>query len=168
MDTIFKIMATSQLYVPTRPAAFAFELGGKPEAQPRSGSRQNRRYNPKEKLILSARVNERDMPLFPSPRLLSVEVVFHWPRPRTHMAPCGCCVLERFKHHLVKCFPRKKVDVDNLAKYILDVMTGPVYSDDSQIVKLTVIKIHDDEDTCQGRTEVKLTEIVSLDQLNMN
>ena len=173
-------MASLQLYVSSRPAALAFELSNKPEAQPRPGSRQNCRYNPKKALLLGARDkianliesfsppnHRRNVPLFPEPHFLSVEVVFHWPRPRSHMARGGSSVLGRIDSQFEKCFPKKKDDVDNLAKFILDAMTGPVYSDDSQVAKLTVIKVHDNEDTCEGRTEVKITEIVSLDQLTM-
>lgn len=40
--------------------------------------------------------------------------------------------------------PIKKPDVDNVAKIILDSITGIVYKDDKQIVKLTVSKKYSD------------------------
>lgn len=40
--------------------------------------------------------------------------------------------------------PIKKPDVDNVAKIILDSISGIVYKDDKQIVKLTVSKKYSD------------------------
>ena len=46
-------------------------------------------------------------------------------------------------------------------------MTGPVYWDDSQIVELVILKMNDNEGSCEGRTEVKVTEIVNMEQLTL-
>lgn len=171
-------MATLKLFVSSAPAAFAFELPGKPEAQPRPGG-SCRRYNPKKQLMLRARdkisalagplsthAGGDDNPLFPRPGHLAVELVFHMPRPRKHMSSTGQ-LLEKIRDRFHFAFPRPKVDVDNLAKFILDAMTGPVYWDDSQIVELVILKMNDNEGSCEGRTEVKVTEIANMEQLTL-
>ena len=99
--------------------------------------------------------------------MVSVEVTFFWPRPRSHMGVGGANLLDRIRNSFAKCFPSKKVDIDNLAKFVLDAMVGPVYFDDSQVVKLSLLKMHDNEGTCEGRTEVKITEIHTVEQLTL-
>lgn len=53
-----------------------------------------------------------------------------------------------------KLHPTKKPDLDNVAKIILDSLNGIAYSDDSQVVRLTVEKHYSDE----PRVEVVLRE----------
>ena len=52
-------------------------------------------------------------------------------------------------------FHTKKPDIDNIAKSVLDSLNGLAYEDDSQIVKLTGIKLYSDI----PRVELKLTEL---------
>lgn len=52
-------------------------------------------------------------------------------------------------------FPLKKPDIDNVAKIILDSLNGVAYADDTQIVRLTVIK---EWTTDYPRVEVTLKE----------
>ena len=52
----------------------------------------------------------------------------------------------------------KKPDCDNIAKSILDALNGIAYDDDSQIVKLTVIKLYSADE--EG-VELYLTEVGS-------
>lgn len=54
--------------------------------------------------------------------------------------------------------PIKKPDVDNVAKGIMDAMTGIIWQDDKQVVSLQVAKFYSD----QPRVEVK---VVPLDEL---
>ncbi len=44
-----------------------------------------------------------------------------------------------------------KPDTDNLAKFVLDSLTGVVYADDAQIVDLHMLKMRDSEGLCNGR-----------------
>lgn len=168
-------MASLSLFVSTPPGALAFELPGKPEAQPRPGFRGFGRYNPKRQILERTRATIKklvqplcrgDVPLFQRHRVLAVELVFHMPRPRSHISSSGG-LLQKFQLKLEDCLPRRKVDVDNLCKFILDAMIGPVYLDDCQIVKLCCLKLNDDVGACEGRTEIKVTEIVNKNQLTL-
>lgn len=49
-----------------------------------------------------------------------------------------------------------KPDVDNLAKFLLDAMTGVLFEDDSQIVELNVHKLRDNVGTCDGRVAIQV------------
>lgn len=48
-------------------------------------------------------------------------------------------------------------DIDNLAKFVLDVMNGLAYEDDRQVVKLVVYNLFDSEHGCDGRTVIEVT-----------
>jgi Holliday junction resolvase RusA-like endonuclease len=48
--------------------------------------------------------------------------------------------------------PKLNIDVDNLAKFVLDALTGLAYTDDAQVVKLECYKMQDNEDHCHGGT----------------
>lgn len=45
-----------------------------------------------------------------------------------------------------KKFPIKKPDADNIAKVICDALNGVAYGDDTQVVKLTIIKCYTNEE----------------------
>ncbi len=47
-----------------------------------------------------------------------------------------------------------KPNTDNLAKFVLDALTGVVYSDDAQIVDLQMLKLRDSDGLCNGRVAV--------------
>ena len=44
-----------------------------------------------------------------------------------------------------------KPDVDNLAKFLLDALTGVLFEDDAQVVELRMFKIRDSVGLCNGR-----------------
>eukprot|EP00543_Licmophora_paradoxa_P006569 CAMPEP_0202455834 /NCGR_PEP_ID=MMETSP1360-20130828/13268_1 /ASSEMBLY_ACC=CAM_ASM_000848 /TAXON_ID=515479 /ORGANISM="Licmophora paradoxa, Strain CCMP2313" /LENGTH=60 /DNA_ID=CAMNT_0049075513 /DNA_START=266 /DNA_END=448 /DNA_ORIENTATION=- len=54
--------------------------------------------------------------------------------------------------------PTSRVDVDNLAKFVLDSLNGVLYHDDRQVVELIAIKRYDNDDMCRGKTIVKIQE----------
>ena len=155
--------------------ALSFRLDGKPEAQPRPSFGRNRNfYNPKSsklkqtREILSKLVESLPggTPVF-GKRYLYVELIFHMPRPQCQLCKNGDQIVVRQSvlQTLKTMVPRKKVDADNLVKFILDAMTGPLYADDAQAIRLTVTKVMDNEGKCQGHTDVKIIEINSIDQL---
>ena len=53
-----------------------------------------------------------------------------------------------------------KPDVDNLAKFVLDAMTGVVYGDDKQVVTLHLMKLRDNIGECRGGTYIRIKEII--------
>lgn len=165
-------MASLVTYVSTTPAVLWFELDGRPESQSRPGGRVIR-YNPKKPKIKAIRADINSLigslslssPQFPTTKFLSVEMIFHMPRPRAHVR--NNSVSPRFLQVLAGLLPKRKIDLDNLAKLTLDAMIGPVYSDDSQVVHLSCWKLYDNVGECKGRTEVKVTQIVHVNQLTM-
>ena len=55
-----------------------------------------------------------------------------------------------------KLFPTKKPDIDNIAKVICDALNGVAYGDDTQIIKLSILKAYTEE---QPRVQVFIEEI---------
>lgn len=55
-----------------------------------------------------------------------------------------------------KLYPTKKPDADNIAKVICDALNGVAYGDDTQIIKLEVLKAYTER---QPRVEVYIEEI---------
>lgn len=55
-----------------------------------------------------------------------------------------------------KLFPTKKPDADNVAKVICDALNGVAYGDDTQIIKLSILKAYTGE---QPRVQVCIEEI---------
>ena len=55
-----------------------------------------------------------------------------------------------------KLFPTKKPDADNVAKVICDALNGVAYGDDTQIIKLSILKAYTEE---QPRVQVCIEEI---------
>jgi Holliday junction resolvase RusA-like endonuclease len=53
-----------------------------------------------------------------------------------------------------------KPDTDNLAKFVLDALTGIVFADDAQIVDLHMLKLRDSEGDCKGRVAVHASEYI--------
>lgn len=52
--------------------------------------------------------------------------------------------------------PTKKPDIDNIAKVICDALNGVAYGDDTQIIKLSMVKTYTEE---QPRVQVLIEEI---------
>jgi len=50
-----------------------------------------------------------------------------------------------------------KPDTDNLAKFILDALTGVAFADDAQIVDLHMFKSRDSQGLCRGRVAVEVS-----------
>ena len=50
-----------------------------------------------------------------------------------------------------------KPDNDNLAKFIMDSMTGILYEDDAQAVDIRFLKLRDSQGTCEGRVAIEVS-----------
>lgn len=162
-----------------RAGRIGFTLVGKPEAQPRPGGK-TRRYNKKRHELDSLRHDLKTMVaavsatplLFEEETKLIVEVKFFCPRPRIHIKQDKATGLGRLKSTVRESFEmafvKKRVDVDNLSKFIMDAMNGTIYKDDMQVVKLVAIKLFDDVGECKGRTEVTVEKVWGPAQLGLN
>ena len=74
---------------------------------------------------------------------LSYEVLNAWKEPR---------LTESVEVYIVQYFgDKRKRDIDAYIKILLDSMSGIVYDDDSQIMKMTVLKLYDKDNP---RTEI--------------
>ena len=74
---------------------------------------------------------------------------------------------QQIRNSFEHLFVRRCVDVDNLAKFVLDLMNGTVYTDDHQVVILKVIKVYDNDGECNGKTSVKIKKITTLNELGL-
>lgn len=157
-----------------------FEIKEKPEAQPRPGtSAMGRRYNPKSALIKKLRdhlwtvaqqFREPNVSLFGKGMMLIVTLTFFLPRPRAHLKKNGQILTLRrpIRESFPMAFVKRRIDVDNLSKFILDAMNGPMYVDDMQVVRLVATKMYDDEGDCNGRTSVSIEQVWGPHQLGIS
>jgi len=80
-----------------------------------------------------------------------MKIIFRINRPKSHFST---------KKKLLKsqwALISKRVDVDNLAKFVLDSLNGLLYVDDQQIFSLSATKIYDTNK--EGATEVYIRSI---------
>ena len=105
-------------------------------------------------------------PLFPADTSLAATLVFRIKRPLGDFVgnKRSADRLRPFQHDTLKTalaplHPPVRVDVDNVAKFVLDSLNELVYEDDRQIVSLECIKMRDSEEDCLGATEVCIRAI---------
>lgn len=93
---------------------------------------------------------------------LAITVIFRLRRPRNHFignkAGPG-----RLRETAPKKLFAGRVDVDNLAKFVLDSLNGLVYQDDRQVVSLHATKVYDCDGECEGSTEVLIKSVQDND-----
>lgn len=163
----------------SRSGIVRFTIPGRPESQPRPGFKKGRCYN-KKAALLSQRRSEieegiraelpraQNGPLFDTEWLV-VELTFYFNRPRRQMRTKGGFVYlpSSIRNSFDFGFVQRRVDVDNLAKFVLDMMKGPMYTDDHQVVALKVTKLYDNDGECKGKTKVKVSKITTLNELGV-
>jgi len=92
-------------------------------------------------------------PFFMEDELLSIKIIFHQKRPKNHFISSKPGP-GRIRPKILQSIPNTRVDVDNLAKFVLDSLNQVLYVDDRQVVDLHVIKVYDNEHDCLGKTEL--------------
>jgi len=98
--------------------------------------------------------------LFAEEEFLSMKLVFRLRRPKSHFIACRPSPEGgRLKKSAPKTLTAGRVDVDNLAKFVLDSLNGVLYADDRQVVSLTCTKIYDFEGSCEGATEIFIKSV---------
>jgi Holliday junction resolvase RusA-like endonuclease len=107
-----------------------------PKARPRV-TRNRGTYNPQKKIM--DRVRKEIMAQWegkPFEGAVRVNLWFHMPIPKSY---------SKKKRQLISAgtiYHTKKPDIDNLAKFTLDCMTGIAFIDDSQIIELNAFKLY--------------------------
>ena len=146
----------------------AFSIGGEPQAQKRHRHRvvsgNGRKpfattYDPCSKAKRDfALLASQYAPNKPMEGPLALQLYCYMPYAKTHMGSgrnAGKPKPSAPEYHT------KTPDVDNLAKFVMDALTGLFWKDDSQIIHCTVVKsystdpkttvfIHDAEETMKG------------------
>jgi len=168
-------------YVKGQRPMLSFTLYGTPESQsrPAPSYKQRHQYNRKAKelkttkglikgLLSSVTFDPSENapsekgPPFPATQTVRVKATFFLPRPRSHIRrsinggeDLKTGILTKPRHWSVK----KRVDIDNLAKFILDAMNQVVYADDKQVEIMIATKRYDDREAFRGRTVVTVEGI---------
>ena len=142
-----------------------FEFTGKPVAMPRprtSWKSGGFFYNPASKavathqaMVRAAIPSTQQGVLFPVTVPVAVKLTFYMKRPNSDFRGSRTGGFLRAMAPIVKPI---RPDIDNLAKFMLDVLNGVVFEDDRQVVKLVVLKLQDSNGLCQGRTMVEVSE----------
>ncbi len=76
---------------------------------------------------------------------VDVTLAFRLPRPKGHMLPANSRRPEPILHPAAPPKPIGKPDLDKLTRAVLDALTGIVWRDDSQVVRLIVSKHYADD-----------------------
>ena len=95
--------------------------------------------------------------LFEATVPVAMEITFYMKRPLKDFKN-GNREVGNLKHSIPNgptvCVP----DIDNMAKFVLDACNGLLYQDDRQVVKLTLLKLRDNDGLCNGRTVLDVKE----------
>jgi len=141
-----------------------FVVYGDPVAQPRVGERGDlkptkyggfykEKYDPaakkKENFLLKCIQHRPDKP-FTEP--LEVNITWYFKRPKTHYGRCNGKLYLKPDAPYYHCL-KKRCDIDNLAKFVLDSLTGVFMVDDGIISKGTLLKLYTDK---LPRTEIEI------------
>jgi Holliday junction resolvase RusA-like endonuclease len=142
---------------------FRVTIHGKPVPQPRYRTGRGGTYDPSEKhkkalrRLLLKKISKKytgQVPIFGSERV-GIKMVFRLRRPNSHFVGGkrqGCA----YKPEAPDAYPTSRPDIDNLEKFILDVLNGIGYIDDGQVVFNCTTKILDNTGDCQGATTISL------------
>lgn len=168
---------------PTSPSKLRFKVRGNPRTLQRHRSGNGHMYNPSLKYQRSFRKNVEGLlfpeeshknlpgdsrpkqdqtPLFGSHEHLAMVIIFRMKRPNSHFVNSKPGP-GRLKKNSPPQLSTIRTDVDNLTKFVLDSMIGILYEDDRQLASIHVTKLLDNEDLCQGSTEVHLRSIEADD-----
>jgi Holliday junction resolvase RusA-like endonuclease len=145
-------------------SACSFVIFGNPRPLPRMRHFRRGFYNPAKEAMDRFGANvKRQVPLsqhgivFPKETALTVKVTFFMKRPNIDFVGSkrlNCTLKSRALQPSNPSGP----DIDNLCKFLLDVLTGIVYFDDKQVVNLIATKKKDSDGCCCGKTEVEIFE----------
>ncbi len=136
-----------------------YTIKGKPISQKRHRhTKKGFTYDPlsKEKKIFKLKILEQKINKYKTTKTtkdpVNIHILFYFKRPKSHYRTGKYC--KELKKDVPFCHITKP-DVDNLAKFVLDGLTGVLYKDDNQVTSITAIKLYDEEE----RTEFNISTI---------
>jgi len=100
-------------------------------------------------------MHERWLPLMAW--AVSMDVTFVLPRPALHYLPVNRRRAEPELRADAPVFPMGTPDIDKLCRSVLDALTGIVFADDAQVVRLHASKVYADEPVFAGLTRLRIT-----------
>ena len=121
-----------------------FTIPGKPKALKRHRStRKGRMYDPsaKDKHQMWLQI-AKYKPKHPLAGDIMLKAIFYMPRPKSHYRT------GRYSHLLKSNAPKlhtSKPDIDNIAKFYLDALTGSFWRDDAIVCALEATKVYAEE-----------------------
>ena len=104
------------------------------------------------------------MPIFGSKRV-GIKMVFHLRRPNAHFVDGRGGTL---KPEAPRVCPTATPDLDNLEKFVLDVLNGVGYNDDGQVVLCCSAKLLDNSGDCEGATTISLFPVTEESLKNLS
>ena len=165
------------------PSLIRFTIRGNPLPLRRHRTARGFMYNPSaasqqsfrqavEEIIAERIKPTPGRPMFSEGDTLAITILFRMKRPKKHFVGS-----KPGPGRLRPTAPKQassglRMDVDNLAKFVLDSLNGLLYEDDRQVGSLHVTKVYDDDmkEECRGSTCVciRLLEEDNLPQLIAN
>lgn len=87
----------------------------------------------------------------PAPdKAVTLRIVYRFKRPKAHFRHDGTVATSAPTHHL------RTPDLDNLVKFTLDTITGPLIHDDKQVAVIKASKIWDDRNRAENAASTEL------------
>jgi|TARA_Y100000310_G_scaffold268830_1_gene281686 Holliday junction resolvase RusA-like endonuclease len=129
--------------------AIEFEVRGNPHAQKRHRhTKTGHTYDPsaeaKKELLMQV---QRHAPLTPINTPVALDCIFYFPPPKSTPK----YKIENIRDGLVP-YAKKRGDIDNLAKFVLDALNGVYWTDDAIVYSLSARKYY----SIIPRTEIKV------------
>jgi Holliday junction resolvase RusA-like endonuclease len=124
---------------------------GRPLFNPSRGKQQS--FRKAVEGLLPARLHSSRL-LFPEGAKMVVTIDFLLRRPNDHFVGAKRGI--GLKESAPRGYAVGRSDIDNLAKFILDCLSGLLYKDDRNVVSLVTTKTWDSDGTCEGATVVQI------------
>ena len=116
----------------------------KPRPQQRHRSSGRHHYDPssKEKQDFIFQIQDR-IPKKPSEDAIDMYFTFCYKRPQTHYRTKN---KKKILKNNMPYYKKSVPDIDNLVKFYMDCLQGPIYKSDSQVVSINATKVYGEED----------------------
>jgi len=145
-----------------------FTVPGNPTPQSRYDiGRGGQPFDPTKAKKLAFRLTVKDIlelgdhqqPLFPKDTYLSITVIFRMKRPNNHFVHSNRAGMMLKSDAPKPLMVAKRVDVDNLLKFVMDAVNVLLYEDDKQVAAVHAFRLYDSQGACEGSTTVHLKQV---------